>query len=134
MRKRGTSRHYVYTKPSKKAIQAVKDKVTAKTYRSTLYQEPAGRRSPGDNRYACSPAGQLDGPIREYAQVACGDTVSGTHKVEQARAQPIGAGHGALPNDRRQRQDRSYRTVKRATRLLALLAVALARQSARRSR
>ncbi len=41
MRKRGTSRHYVYTKPSKKAIQAVKDKVTAKTYRSTLYQEPA---------------------------------------------------------------------------------------------
>ena len=41
MRKRGTSRHYVYTKPSRKAIQAVKDKVTAKTYRSTLYQEPA---------------------------------------------------------------------------------------------
>ena len=41
MRKRGTSRHYVYTKPSKKAIQAVKDKVTAKTYRSTLHQEPA---------------------------------------------------------------------------------------------
>jgi RNA-directed DNA polymerase len=40
MRKRGTSKHYVYTKPSKKAIQAVKDKVTAKTYRSTLYQEP----------------------------------------------------------------------------------------------
>ena len=41
MRKPGTSRHYVYTKPSRKAIQAVKDKVTAKTYRSTLYQEPA---------------------------------------------------------------------------------------------
>ena len=40
MRKRGTSKHYVYTKPSKKAIQAVKDKVTAKTYRSTLHQEP----------------------------------------------------------------------------------------------
>ncbi len=40
MRKRGTSKHYVYTKPSKKAIQAVKDKVSAKTYRSTLYQEP----------------------------------------------------------------------------------------------
>ena len=40
MRKRGTSKHYVYTKPSKKAIQAVKDKVTVKTYRSTLYQEP----------------------------------------------------------------------------------------------
>jgi RNA-directed DNA polymerase len=41
MRKRGTSKHYVYTKPSKKAIQAVKDKVSAKTYRSTLHQEPA---------------------------------------------------------------------------------------------
>ena len=40
MRKRGTSKHYVYTKPSRKAIQAVKDKVTAKTYRSTLHQEP----------------------------------------------------------------------------------------------
>jgi RNA-directed DNA polymerase len=40
MRKRGTDKHYVYTVPSKKAIQAVKDKVTAKTYRSTLYQEP----------------------------------------------------------------------------------------------
>ena len=40
LRKRGTSKHYVYTKPSKKAIQAVKDKVTAKTYRSTLHQEP----------------------------------------------------------------------------------------------
>jgi RNA-directed DNA polymerase len=41
MRKRGTSRHYVYTKPSRKAIQAVKDKVAAKTYRSTQHQEPA---------------------------------------------------------------------------------------------
>jgi RNA-directed DNA polymerase len=40
MRKRGTQKHYVYTVPSRKAIQAVKDKVTAKTYRSTLYQEP----------------------------------------------------------------------------------------------
>ena len=40
MRKRGTQKYYVYTKPSKKAIQAVKDKVTAKTYRSTLHQEP----------------------------------------------------------------------------------------------
>jgi Group II intron, maturase-specific domain len=40
MRKRGTSKHYVCTRPSKKAIQAVKDKVTAKTYRSTLHQEP----------------------------------------------------------------------------------------------
>jgi RNA-directed DNA polymerase len=40
MRKRGTDKRYVYTKPSKKAIQAVKDKVSAKTYRSTLHQEP----------------------------------------------------------------------------------------------
>jgi RNA-directed DNA polymerase len=35
MRKRGTNKHYVYTKPSRKAIQAIKDKVKAKTYRST---------------------------------------------------------------------------------------------------
>jgi len=34
-RKRGTSKHYVYTRPSKKAVQAIKDKVSAKTYRST---------------------------------------------------------------------------------------------------
>jgi RNA-directed DNA polymerase len=34
-RKRGTSKYYVYTRPSKKAIQAIKDKVSAKTYRST---------------------------------------------------------------------------------------------------
>ena len=27
LRKRGTNKHYVYTKPSKKAIQAIKDKV-----------------------------------------------------------------------------------------------------------
>jgi RNA-directed DNA polymerase len=40
LRKRGTSKHYVYTKPSRKAIQAVKDKVTEKTYRATLHQEP----------------------------------------------------------------------------------------------
>jgi RNA-directed DNA polymerase len=40
MRKRGTSKHYVYTVPSKRAIQAIKDKVAAKTYRSTLHQEP----------------------------------------------------------------------------------------------
>src|SRR6266581_2148906 len=40
MRKRGTSKHYVYTVPSKKAIQAVKDKVSAKTYRSTRNMEP----------------------------------------------------------------------------------------------
>ena len=39
MRKRGTSKHYVYTKPSKKAVQSIKDKVRAKTYRSTRYQD-----------------------------------------------------------------------------------------------
>ncbi len=39
MRKRGTSEHYVYTKPSKKAISSIKDKVKAKTYRSTRYQD-----------------------------------------------------------------------------------------------
>ena len=37
MRKRGTSKYYVYTKPSRKAIQAIKDKVKAKTYRSTRH-------------------------------------------------------------------------------------------------
>jgi RNA-directed DNA polymerase len=37
-RKRGTQKYYVYTKPSKKAIQAIKDKVKAKTYRSTRNQ------------------------------------------------------------------------------------------------
>src|SRR5664280_432809 len=37
-RKRGTSKHYVYTKPSKKAIQTIKDRVSAKTYRSTRNQ------------------------------------------------------------------------------------------------
>jgi RNA-directed DNA polymerase len=40
MRKRGTSKQYVDTIPSRKAIQAVKDKVSAKTYRSTRNQEP----------------------------------------------------------------------------------------------
>jgi RNA-directed DNA polymerase len=39
MRKRGTQKHYVYTTPSKKAIQKVKDKVKAKTYRSTRHQD-----------------------------------------------------------------------------------------------
>jgi RNA-directed DNA polymerase len=38
-RKRGTSKHYVYTRPSRKAIQAIKDKVSAKTYRSTRHME-----------------------------------------------------------------------------------------------
>ncbi|MCA1606040.1 MAG: group II intron reverse transcriptase/maturase [Actinobacteria bacterium] len=39
MRKRGTNKYYVYTTPSKKAVQAIKDKVKAKTYRSTRYQD-----------------------------------------------------------------------------------------------
>src|SRR5262249_42287551 len=39
LRKRGTQKYYVYTKPSKKAIQAIKDKVKARTYRSTRNQE-----------------------------------------------------------------------------------------------
>jgi len=33
-RKRGTQKHYVYTKPSRKAIASIKDRVKAKTYRS----------------------------------------------------------------------------------------------------
>lgn len=37
MRKRGTNRQYVYTVPSKKAIQSVKDKVRDQTSRSTLH-------------------------------------------------------------------------------------------------
>jgi RNA-directed DNA polymerase len=37
MQKRGTQKHYVYTTPSKKAVQAIKDKVKAKTYRSTRH-------------------------------------------------------------------------------------------------
>ena len=39
MRKRGMSKHYVYTMPSRKAVQAIKDKVSAKTYRSTRHQD-----------------------------------------------------------------------------------------------
>jgi RNA-directed DNA polymerase len=37
LRKRGTQKYYVYTKPSKKAIQAIKDKVKIRTYRSTRH-------------------------------------------------------------------------------------------------
>jgi len=40
MRKRGTSKQYVYTVPSRKAIQAIKDKISAKTYRSTRNLDP----------------------------------------------------------------------------------------------
>jgi RNA-directed DNA polymerase len=38
-RKRGTNQHRVYTKPSRKAIQAIKDKVKAKTHRSTRHTD-----------------------------------------------------------------------------------------------
>jgi RNA-directed DNA polymerase len=38
-RKRGTQKYYVYTKPSRKAVQAIKDKVKVKTYRSTRHQD-----------------------------------------------------------------------------------------------
>ena len=37
MRKRGSSKYHVYTTPSKKAIASIKDKVKAKTYRSTRH-------------------------------------------------------------------------------------------------
>jgi RNA-directed DNA polymerase len=38
-RKRGTCKHYVYTKPSKKAIASIKATVSEKTYRSTRHME-----------------------------------------------------------------------------------------------
>ncbi|WP_344636552.1 group II intron maturase-specific domain-containing protein, partial [Kitasatospora cystarginea] len=38
-RKRGTTKHYVYTKPSKKAIASIKDTVREQTYRSTRHME-----------------------------------------------------------------------------------------------
>jgi RNA-directed DNA polymerase len=38
-RKRGTSKYYVYTKPSKKAIRSIKETVQEKTYRSTRHME-----------------------------------------------------------------------------------------------
>jgi RNA-directed DNA polymerase len=38
-RKRGTQKWYVYTKPSRKAIQSIRDKVSEKTYRSTRHQD-----------------------------------------------------------------------------------------------
>jgi RNA-directed DNA polymerase len=40
MRKRGTRQHFVYTIPSRAAVQSVKDKVKAKTSRSTLHMDP----------------------------------------------------------------------------------------------
>src|SRR5205085_7832202 len=41
MRKRGTSKHYVYTTPSSKSVQSIKDKVSELTYRSTRHQDLA---------------------------------------------------------------------------------------------
>ena len=38
-RKRGTQKHYVYTYPSKKAIQSIKDKVKTRTRRSSLHRD-----------------------------------------------------------------------------------------------
>jgi RNA-directed DNA polymerase len=38
-RKRGTSKHHVYTTPSKKAIASIKDTVRQRTYRSTRHME-----------------------------------------------------------------------------------------------
>lgn len=41
MRKWGTSKHYVYTTPSRKSIQSIKDTVRELTYRSTRHQSLA---------------------------------------------------------------------------------------------
>jgi RNA-directed DNA polymerase len=41
MRKRGTTKSFVYTKPSKKAIASIKAKVRTMTYRSNLHMPPA---------------------------------------------------------------------------------------------
>jgi RNA-directed DNA polymerase len=38
-RKRGTQKYYVYTKPSRKAIQSIKDRISERTYRSTRHQD-----------------------------------------------------------------------------------------------
>ena len=40
MRKRGTNKWFVYTKPSAKAIATIKGRVKVMTYRSTLHREP----------------------------------------------------------------------------------------------
>ena len=40
MRKRGTEKRYVYTRPSTKAIAAIKDRVRTMTYRATLHHDP----------------------------------------------------------------------------------------------
>jgi RNA-directed DNA polymerase len=40
LRKRGTSKHYIYTWPSRKSVQTVKDKIKVRTYRSTRHMAP----------------------------------------------------------------------------------------------
>jgi RNA-directed DNA polymerase len=41
MRKRGSNKSFVYTKPSTKAIAKIKDRVRTMTYRATLHRDPA---------------------------------------------------------------------------------------------
>ena len=40
MRRRGSNKWFVYTKPSKKAIASIKDRVRTMTYRATLHHDP----------------------------------------------------------------------------------------------
>jgi RNA-directed DNA polymerase len=40
MRKRGSHKHYVYTRPSTKAIASIKARVRTMTYRATLHHDP----------------------------------------------------------------------------------------------
>ena len=40
MRRRGSNKWFVYTKPSKKAIASIKSRVKTMTYRATLHQDP----------------------------------------------------------------------------------------------
>ena len=40
MQKRGSHKHFVYTRPSTKAIASIKDRVRAMTYRATLHHDP----------------------------------------------------------------------------------------------
>jgi RNA-directed DNA polymerase len=56
MRKRGTQKRYVYTVPSKAAVQAARKKVSARTYRSTRNQDPASLIA-GINRFLAGWAG-----------------------------------------------------------------------------
>jgi RNA-directed DNA polymerase len=42
MRKRGSSKRFVYTRPSVKAVASIKQRVRAMTYRATLHRDPGG--------------------------------------------------------------------------------------------